>query len=340
MFEPALLLARADVERVLAPEACRAAVEDAFLQLAQARTAPPGILGMPASGGSFHVKAGFLSLDRPYFAAKLNANFPRNPARHGLPTIQGLVALFDAARGVVLAVMDSSSITALRTAAATAAAARFLARRACDTIAICGCGAQAAAQLRAVAHVRMPRRVLVHDLDAARSAAFARRLEAELGVPITPVGDVAAAVSPSAIVVTCTTARRFFVTRDMVAPGTFIAAVGADHEEKQEIEPAVLAAAKVVTDLTVQAAAIGDLHHAIEAGAMAARDVPGELGEVIAGSRPGRENDEEIIVFDSTGTGLQDVAAAIAAYRGALREGAARRFAFGEDAAPAELTSP
>jgi ornithine cyclodeaminase/alanine dehydrogenase-like protein (mu-crystallin family) len=101
----------------------------------------------------------------------------------------------------------------------------------------------------------------------------------------------------------------------MVRPGTFIAAVGADHEDKQEIEPALLAAAKVVTDLTAQAAAIGDLHHAIASGAMAREDVHGELGEVVAGLKPGRTGDDEVTVFDSTGTGIQDVAAAIAAYR-------------------------
>jgi ornithine cyclodeaminase/alanine dehydrogenase-like protein (mu-crystallin family) len=101
----------------------------------------------------------------------------------------------------------------------------------------------------------------------------------------------------------------------MVRPGTFIAAVGADNEHKQEIEPALLAQAKVVTDLTGQAACIGDLHHAVEAGVMSAADVHAELGEVVAGRKPGRTRDDEVIVFDSTGTGLQDVAAAIAVYK-------------------------
>jgi len=92
---------------------------------------------------------------------------------------------------------------------------------------------------------------------------------------------------------------------------------GADHEDKQEIEPALLAAAKVVTDLTAQAAAIGELHHAIAAGAMSAQDVHAGLGELVCGRKPGRESGEEITIFDSTGTGLQDVAAAVAAYRAA-----------------------
>jgi ornithine cyclodeaminase/alanine dehydrogenase-like protein (mu-crystallin family) len=331
MSDPILLLSRSDVDAVLSPAACIAAVEEAFLQLAEGRTSAPGILGMHAQEGSFHVKAAFLALDRPYFAAKLNANFPRNALRHGMPTIQGAVVLFDAANGTPLAIMDSASITALRTAAATAIAARHLAPADCDTVAICGCGAQAVAQLRALRHVRTPRRVLAHDVDAERAAAFARAMESELGLPVVAVSDVASAIAASRLVVTCTTARRFFVMRDMVAPGTFIAAVGADHEEKQEIEPALMAAAKVVTDLTAQAVAIGDLHHAIVSGAMTAADVHAELGDVVSGRKPGRERDDETIVFDSTGTGLQDVAAAIAAYRGALARGSVRRFALAED---------
>jgi ornithine cyclodeaminase/alanine dehydrogenase-like protein (mu-crystallin family) len=261
----------------------------------------PGILGLHDGDGSFHVKAGFLTVEgKPYFAAKLNANFPGNPKR-GLPTIQGAVILSDAADGTPLAIMDSMSITALRTAAASAVAAKYLAKKECDTLLICGCGGQARAQLDAMVRVRKPRRILAYDRDAARMAAFG-----------TPVKDLAEAALSSDVIVTCTTATRYYLTKDMVRPGTFIAAVGADSENKQEIEPRLMAQAKVVTDLTEQALKIGDLHHAPGVSAHA------QLGEVLAGLRPGRTDAEEIFVFDSTGTGLQDVAAAIAAYRKAL----------------------
>ena len=133
-----LFLSAADVERVLTPRLCTEAVEDAFRQLAQGGVPAPGILGLHAGEGSFHVKAGLLNADRPYFAAKVNANFPGNP-RNGLPTIQGIVYLCDATNGVPLAVMDSGSITALRTAAASAVAAKYLALQDCDAALICGC---------------------------------------------------------------------------------------------------------------------------------------------------------------------------------------------------------
>lgn len=301
-------LSAGEVERLLTPRLCMDGVEDAFRRLAQGGVPAPGILGLPAKDGGFHIKAGLLEADRPYFAAKVNANFPDNP-RHGLPTIQGVVYLCDGTNGAPLAVMDSASITALRTAAASAVAAKYLSAEDCDTALVCGCGAQAPAQVRALDEVRRPRRWLAFDANPARAVAFAATTGA------TAVEDLAGAVGECRLIVTCTTAKRFFITRDMVRPGTFIAAVGADHEDKQEIDPRLLAGAKVVTDLTAQAAAIGDLHHAVASGVMKEEDVHADLGEVVAGLKPGRASDEEIFVFDSTGTGLQDVAAAIAAYR-------------------------
>ena len=303
-----LLLGRADVERLLPAGACIEAVEGAFRDHALGKVPAPGILGMHAANGGFHVKAGFLG---SYFAAKVNANFPGNTE---LPTIQGAVILFDAANGRPLAIMDSISITAMRTAAATAVAAKYLAREECDTLLICGCGGQAASQLQALLCVRKPRRIFAYDRDAGRASAFSARFGAEV------TDDLAEAARASDIVVTCTTATRYFITREMIRPGAFIAAVGADNEQKQEIDPRLLGQAKVVTDLTEQAARIGDLHHAIDAGAMQAADVHAELGEVITGRKRARERADEIIVFDSTGTGLQDVAAAIAVYGRALEQ--------------------
>ena len=324
----ALLLSRSDVERLLTPAHCIAAVEDAFRRHALGEAPAPAMLSTHVPGGGFHVKAGVLTLDRPYYAAKLNANFPENGPRHGLPTIQGIVLLADASNGSPLAAMDSMALTALRTAAATAVAAKYLARAACDTALVCGCGGQALAQVRALAAVRRPSGIQAYDRDARRAEAFAAAVQRETGIATRAVTDLARAVASSDVVITCTTSRRWFIERGMVRPGTFIAAVGADNEEKQEIDPHLLAASTVVADLVEQCAAIGDLHHAIAAGVMSRADVHAELGEVIAGLKRGRSSDDETIVFDSSGTALQDVAAAAAVYRRAVEAGAATRFSF------------
>lgn len=314
-----LLLDRSQVMRMLSPVLCISAVEEALRRSALGELAASGILGMQAGDGSFHVKAGLLAAGDPYFAAKVNANFPHNPARCGLPTIQGAVLLFHAGDGRLLAIMDSMALTALRTAAATAIAAKYLARADCDTLLICGCGAQALEQLRAVLCVRQPVRLLAYDADAAKARSFALTAEKSLGIGVRPVADVRAAMPESDIVITCTTATAPFVTPELIQPGTFIAAVGADHEHKQEISPALMAQSRVVTDSTAQASRIGDLHHAIAQGAMTASAVHGELAEIAAGLKPGRRHEREITLFDSTGLGLQDVAAAVALYQCASR---------------------
>src|SRR3954467_13814405 len=125
MNSETLLLSRGDVERLLTPDECIAAVEDAFRRHALGEIPSPGILGIHVEDGSFHVKAAQIVLERRYFAAKLNGNFPQNGPRHGLPTIQGVVIVSDACDGTPLAVMDSMALTALRTAAATAVAAKY-----------------------------------------------------------------------------------------------------------------------------------------------------------------------------------------------------------------------
>ncbi|MFL5452514.1 MAG: ornithine cyclodeaminase family protein, partial [Myxococcales bacterium] len=125
------------------------------------------------------------------------------------------------------------------------------------------------------------------------------------------------AVARSDVCVTCTPSRKPLLHE--LRPGIFVAAVGADSPDKQELDPALLASAKVVVDSLDQCAEIGELHHAIEAGSMRREDVHAEIGEIVAGRKRGRTDDEEITVFDSTGTALQDVAAAASVYAAATR---------------------
>jgi len=146
-----LLLTRREVAALLPPEAALAAVGEAFHLHAAGRTLPPGVLSIPAMDGGFHLKAAGLRAARNYFAVKCNANFPLNPQRHGLPRIQGLVPLAEATNGQPLAVLDSMEITALRTAAATALAAKHLARPGSRCLFLAGCGLQGRSHLRALA---------------------------------------------------------------------------------------------------------------------------------------------------------------------------------------------
>ncbi len=317
-----LILPRAEVAQLLDMSDCIDAVERAFIQHAKGELpTAPGILGAHVSGGGYHVKTAALGGKPGYFAAKINANFPDNFTTRGLPTIQGVIALFDLTSGKPLAILDSIEITILRTAAASAVAARRLARADARTVTIYGCGTQGRSHLRALALIRPLRRGYAIDIDRDRAASFAKDLSAELGIQVTPNEQLADAVAASEICVTCTPARQPIFHAALLRPGLFIAAVGADNPEKHEIEPAALAKSKVVVDLVDQAASIGDLHHAIDAGVMRVADVHAELGQILAGLRPGRTSDDETFVFDSTGAALQDVAAAAVVYERAIRSG-------------------
>src|SRR5207302_1704779 len=200
-------------------------------------------------------------------------------------------------------------------------AARHLARADARTATICGCGAQAPLQLAALRHVLDVRRVFAWDIDPAAAHAFAARMAGEIGLVVEPVAGLREATRVSDAIVTCTPARVPFRGLDDVPAGGFVAAVGADNPAKSEIKPDLMAHAIVIVDVLDQAVVMGDLHHAVAAGAMRAEDVHAELGQVIAGTRPGRRDDDAIIVFDSSGTGIQDAAAAAVAYEGARQRG-------------------
>ncbi len=316
-----LILSRTDVLDLLSLPECIHAVERAFRLHAEGHTLGPGVLGVHASGGGFHIKAAGLVGERSYFAAKTNGNFADNPRRWGLPTIQGTIVLADAANGTPLAVMDSGSVTALRTGAATAVAAKYLARPDASTATIVGCGVQGEVQLAAVAAMLPLRRIKLVDIDHARAEDLAARAAATHGIQVEPTKDLRAALRESDVCVTCTTSRRAFIGTADVAPGAFIAAVGADNPDKQELEPSLLAASTLVVDVLHQCAEIGELHHALAAGLLTPERVHAELADVVVGRRPGRTSRDEITIFDSSGTALQDVAAAVAVYEKASASG-------------------
>ncbi|HEU5452671.1 MAG TPA: ornithine cyclodeaminase family protein [Terriglobales bacterium] len=314
------VLSRGDVRRLLSMEECIAAVEHAFRLYGQGTVPKPGVLATHVDGGGFHVKAGVLPFDgRWYYAAKANANFPQNRPKHGLPTIQGAILLFDAECGVPLAIMDSVEITGLRTGAATAVAAKYLARPDSRTLAIVGCGVQARHQIAAIRAVLPIEHILAYDTDGAQMRSLVA--ETQTGAAIEAAGSLQDATTPADVIVTCTTAGSAFLTPEHVRPGTFIAAVGADNEDKQELSASLLQSSRVIADVLQQAAQIGDLHHALEQHVLDLASVPGDLGDVLAGRIQGRTSAAEITIFDSTGMSLQDVAAACAVYRRALAEG-------------------
>jgi ornithine cyclodeaminase/alanine dehydrogenase-like protein (mu-crystallin family) len=292
----------------------------AFADLAHGRFDVPAVAHAAGVGGMFHIKCAQRAGERALAVIKVNGNFPDNGARHDLPTIQGFVALLDAERGCVLALMDSIEITARRTAAATALAAQYLARPESRTLAMIGCGVQARYHLEALRDVVPIEAVVFCDPRDDAADAFAIHMR-DLGVETRRVGDARTAARGADIVVTVSTSTHPVLGLADVEPGTFVAGVGADNPSKHELATDLLQASRVIVDSVAQAATMGDLHHAIEAGVMRATDVQGELAGLVAGRLAGRTSDDERWVFDSTGLAIQDLAAAGMIYERARAAG-------------------
>ncbi|HZO47035.1 MAG TPA: ornithine cyclodeaminase family protein [Xanthobacteraceae bacterium] len=329
MANEIILLSRSDIETLMPFGDYVEAVANAFRLQAEGQATTPAPLHIPAEGGGFHVKSASLPLGRRYVAIKTNANFPQNRRLRDLPTIQGAILLFDAEDGRPLAFLDSIEITIKRTGAATAVAARYLARPDSRTATICGCGEQGRIQLAALRHVLDIRRVFAWDREAAAAAGFADAMSKRHGIDVEAPASLRAATLESDVIVACTPSRQPYLGPGDVRAGTFIAAVGADNPDKSEVHPDLMARATVVTDILAQCATMGDLHHAIAAGRMTLEAVHAELGDLVAGRRVGRSRADEITIFDSSGTGIQDVAAAARAFELAHERGVGTRFRLG-----------
>lgn len=327
-MRPEVLIAtEADLRAALALDLSTVGiVERAFAALAGEGVVMPPVLSMalPQANGEVDVKTAYLpGFDS--FAIKVSPGFFDNPAL-GLPSLNGLMMLFSARTGLVEAVLlDNGYLTALRTAAAGAVAARHLAGQV-ETAGVLGSGAQARLQMRALHLVRPFRRCLVWGRDKAKARACAADIAQATGAEAEAVGTPAEVLAGAQAVVTTTPSEAPLVTADMLRPGLHLTAMGSDQPGKQELAAEVLVRADLyVADRVAQCAAMGELRAARAVGLMA--EDPPELGAVVTGAHPGRQHAAEITIADLTGTGAQDTAIASAAFAALLAAGAGRRIA-------------
>ncbi|AZO34479.1 MULTISPECIES: cyclodeaminase [unclassified Mesorhizobium] len=289
-----------------------ACVENAFRALATLPVAMPPILRLDIHEhrGEVDVKAAYVpGIDG--FAVKISSGFFDNP-KLGLPSGGGMMVLLSAKTGVVEALLlDNGYLTDVRTAAAGAVAARHLSREDSKVAAIFGAGLQAGLQLEALRLVRPIEEARIWARDAARAEATAARLRDRLGIMVRAEPDAANAAAGADIIVTTTPSTEPLIKPGFVSAGQHITAMGSDAEHKNEIAPAILRMADLyVADSAKQTRRLGELHHAIEAAVFAADAEVTELGQIIAGSKPGRRSASDITVADLTGTGVQDTAIA------------------------------
>jgi len=320
-----LVLGAGDVHRLLAYDECADAMRDALAALARGQVHQPlrTIIRPAGAAGMMALMPAYLTAPEPQAAYGLKAIciFPGNPAA-GLDSHQGVVLLSSAQTGEPLAMLNASAVTEIRTAAVSAVATELLARADATELAIIGTGVQARAHLLAIAAARPLTGIRVAGRDQAKARRFAEGMRERAAAPVTACASAADAVAGAGIVVTATSSAEPVLRRDWLAPGAHVNAVGACVPQARELDTETMAAAALFTDSRQSAASeAGDYVLAQAEGAIGPDHIRAELGEVLAGTAPGRADDAEITVFESLGLAVEDLAAAALAYRKAAELG-------------------
>lgn len=313
-----------EIKSLLTMQEAIAAVEEGFRQLALGDVVLPqrvGI-GLPQKGGGGAAMPAYVGGEIDGLGLKLVTLYPNNPKSRDLAAIQATLILLDPSSGQLLAVMDAAALTALRTGAVSGVATRHLARADASTAVIFGLGVQGRAQLEAVCAVRPIQQVWALDQVPGAAEAFAAQMSSRLNVQIDPTEDVQRAVEAAHVIMTATTAHDPLFDGRWLSPGVHINGVGSHSPAARELDTVTVQRAKVVTDLTSACLAeAGDLIKPIQEGAFSEAEIHAQLGEIVAGQRPGRTQESEITLFKSVGLAIQDVAVAVAIYRKALAMG-------------------
>lgn len=299
-----------------------AAVEEAFRQYALGNVVMPLRTTIRVHGGVNLGMPAYIGGDLDALGLKVVSVYPKNPSEYGLPTVIATVLLNDPRTGALLAVMDGTWLTAMRTGASGGVAAKYLARPEAEVAAVFGAGVQAQTQLMAACEARRLRRAYVYDIGEGRAAAFAQRMGPKLGLEVEPADDAEAAVAAADILIAATNAQTPVFRGEWVRPGTHINGIGSHSPAARELDTETVRRSLFVADQREACLAeAGDLIIPIQEGAITAEHIHAELGQVVAGQLPGRTSPEQITLFKSVGLAIQDVSTAARIYALAQERG-------------------
>ncbi|MGC9517290.1 MAG: alanine dehydrogenase [Methanomicrobiales archaeon] len=244
---------------------------------------------------------------------------PENPKNHNLPTVMAVIELVEPETGYPLALMDGTWITNMRTGAAGGIATKYLARDNSETVGLVGAGKQAETQIMALNEVMDIKNAKVFCRTCSSRIKFAKIISDKYGFPVEPVDSAKDAVSNVDVVVTSTPVNVPVIKSDWIKDGTHINAMGADAPGKQELETTLTIRSKIIIDSWEQASHSGEINVPVSEGIIKRKDIQAKIGEVIIGKTPGRQSDEEITIFDSTGLAVQDITSAWMIYKKAVK---------------------
>jgi alanine dehydrogenase len=325
-----LIVNQEEVPRLLPMAECMEAVAGALAALADGKAMLPlrSILWLPERVGGLGLMPAALLPER-VVGLKAITFFPGNEGTE-LDTHQGAVLLFEAERGRLLAVMDATSITAIRTAAASGVATRLLAREDAGDLAILGSGVQARTHLEAMKIARPLRRVRVASKDLDRAKSFAARESGKHGIAVEPVASAREAVAGADIICTVTSSREPVLLGEWISPGAHINAVGSSVPFARELDTAAVVRSRLYVDRRESALnEAGDFLIPKKEGALSDDHIVGEIGELLTGRVRGRQSADEITLFKSLGLAVEDVASARHIYEKAKSAGTGRFLDFG-----------
>lgn len=319
-----LILTHREVERLLPMADCVDVMAEALVALARGTMHQPlrMMFQPPKAAGLLALMPAYVARTPPAYGLKVIGVFQGNPSI-GKDAHQGGVLLFSGETGELLALMNASAVTAIRTAAVSAVATRALAKKDASSLAIIGSGVQARTHLAAMAAVRRLRAVRVASLHPENACRLADEMSGRFDVPIDAVETVEEAVRGADLIVTATTASRPVIQREWIQPGTHINAVGASQPQKRELDTATVKVSAFFVDRresTVNEA--GDFLIAAREAGLGADHIRGELGELLTGAVQGRRSEDEITCFKSLGLAVEDLAAAQYVYQRAKQLGA------------------
>ena len=289
------------------------AVAQAHKLHAEGKCIETNLVHADAPNGEYHIKTGGILGENSYYGLKANGGFFTNKTKYGLPNILGLIYLSNADNAYPLAIFESSVISKMRTAAATAVAAKYLLPKGPIDLGVVGYGNQAEAQIEALLCVSPIEQIKVSGRDEVKLSLFAEKIAKRFQIPVS-THSIEYICKHSNVLVTCTPSIDFFVKKEWINKGTFIAAVGADSPGKNELDPQIFEGAKIIADIKSQIIKVGESQHSINMGLIAEENIHGELGELVSGKIEGRISKDEIIIFDSTGTAIQDISCAAYIY--------------------------
>ena len=316
-----LVLTDSEVKKLLSLSEVVEAVELAFKKKGLGRVQMPAkiYLYYREYDGDLRTMPAFLE-DLGISAVKIVNVHPRNPVETGLPTVMAVITLIEPSTGAPIAIMGGTTITDMRTGAAGAIAAKYLARKDSKILGLVGAGAQARTQLLALLEVFDFDEVRVWSRTEESKKRFVAEIKEDFGswIQVVPVASIGEAVKKADVVVTTTPSREPLVTNDMVTAGMHINCIGADAVGKEELDPEILKRAKIIVDDWAQASHSGEINVPLSNGVISKENIWGEIGKIVAGLKPGRQERDEITVFVSTGLAVQDAVTAEIAYRNAL----------------------